>query len=94
MPKWQRTLRAILKRGESSDPQRWLNRFVAEREARDHCLPSTDSEIERTKGISFERREIKVVGYAGALTRLTAYRLLPKSIERARELLGSPVSAP
>lgn len=87
MPKWRRTLRAILERGKSNDPQRWLNRFVAEREVRDHCLPSTVSEIERTKGISFERRDIEVVGYAGTPARLTAYRLAPESVERAHELL-------
>jgi len=35
-----------------------------------------------------DRREIEVVGYAGELGRLTAYRVAPESIRRAQELLG------
>ena len=86
--KWRRTLRELLARSASDDPRRWLNRFVAERTCSDHTLPSTISELERAKGLRFDRREIEVVGYGGGLARLTAYRIAPEFEARARELLG------
>jgi hypothetical protein len=86
--KWRRTLREILARSGYEDARHWLNRFLAEQLCRDHTLPSTVSELERTKGLRFERKEIEVSGYAGEPARLTAYRLAPESVAHARELLG------
>lgn len=86
--KWVRTLRAILERSASDNPRDWLNRFVAERVCGDHTLPSTVSELQREKGLVFERRDLDVVGYAGEPARVTAYRIAPQSLERARALLG------
>lgn len=86
--KWRRTLRELLARSASTNEHHWLNRFIAERVCSDHTLPSTISEMERTKGLHFERKEIEVSGYAGETARVMAYRLAERSIERARELLG------
>lgn len=86
--KWRRTLREILARSASSDPRHWLNRFLAERLVGDHTLPSTVSELERCKGLAFERRDLEILGYAGESARITAYRLAPHSLQRARDLLG------
>lgn len=86
-PKWMRTLHELLGRSSSTDPRAWLNRFLAERICRDHTLPSTISELERTKGLRFERQEIEVAGYAGEKARVMAYRLAPESAELARQLL-------
>lgn len=91
--KWRRSLRALLERSGSDDPRTWLNRFVAERVCHDHTLPSTISELARTKGLSFERRDLDVAGYAGERARVTGYRVAPQSLDRARELLGLATNA-
>lgn len=88
--KWRRTLREILSRSLSPDPQAWLHRFAAESICRDHTLPSTVSELQSDKGLSFERHEVTVAGYAGEPARVMAYRLAPESIQRAITLLASP----
>jgi hypothetical protein len=85
--KWRRTLRELLARSGSTDERAWLNRFLAERICSDHTLPSTVCDLAR-KGLAFERKEIEVAGYAGAATRITAYRVAPESIERAQALLA------
>lgn len=87
--KWKRTLRELLARSGSDDERIWLNRFLAERVCRDHTLPSTVSELERTKGLRFDRKEIEVAGYAGETARVMAYRIAAASIERAHQLLGT-----
>jgi hypothetical protein len=69
----------------------WLNRFVAERVCGDHTLPSTVSELERDKGICFERREVTIAGYAGEPARVMAYRVAPGSLQRAHDLLEEPI---
>lgn len=86
--KWRRTLRELLARSSSTDERSWLNRFLAERVCSDHTLPSTVSELAREKGLTFERKEIEVTGYAGEPARVMAYRVAPESIGRAQELLG------
>jgi len=86
--KWKRTLREILSRSSSSDERAWLHRFIAEKMCGDHTLPSTVSEIERVKGVRFERREITVPGHAGESARVMAYRVASESRARALELLG------
>ena len=87
--KWRRTLRELLARSSSANEREWLNRFTAERVCSDHTLPSTVSELERTKGLRFDRKEIEVQGYAGEPARLTAYRVATDSLQRARALLGA-----
>ena len=86
--KWRRTLRELLSRSGSADERAWLNRFLAERVCSDHTLPSTVSELAREKGLTFERKEIEVSGYAGEPARVMACRVAPESLERARGLLG------
>lgn len=86
--KWRRSLREILARSDTSDERTWLHRFIAERVCGDHTLPSTISELERAKGIRFERREVTVAGHAGEPARVMAYRISPESRARALELLG------
>jgi len=61
---------------------------LAERLVGDHTLPSTIAELSRTKGLIFEKVDIDVAGYGGERARITAYRVAPESVERARELLG------
>jgi len=85
--KWRRTLREILSRSSSNDERTWLHRFAAERVCGDHTLPSTVSELERDKGIAFERREVTLAGYGGEPARVMAYRVAPTSLQRALELL-------
>jgi hypothetical protein len=92
--KWRRTLRELLIRSGSIDEHQWLHRFLAERTARDHCLPSTVSELEKDKGIVFERKEVVVPGYSGEPARLMAYRVAPESLSLARDLLGLTVPSP
>jgi hypothetical protein len=86
--KWKRTLREILLRSDSDDEHHWLHRFLAERTCRDHTLPSTVSELEKLKGVQFERKEVTVPGFQGAPARVMAYRIAPASISLARQLLG------
>lgn len=86
--KWRRTLRELLMRSDSTDAHRWLHRFLAERTARDHTLPSTVSELEKLKGIKFDRKEVVVPGFSGEAARVMAYRIRPESLSRARDLLG------
>ena len=89
--KWRRTLRALLERSGSDHPRDWLNRMLAERLCGDHVLPSTIAELARTKGLIFHKQDLEVAGYAGELARVTAYRLAPESLQRARELLEARV---
>lgn len=86
--KWRRTLRELLVRSGSTDEHQWLHRFLAERTARDHTLPSTVSELEKLKGVKFERKEVVVPGFSGEAARVMAYRIAPESLSRARDLLG------
>src|SRR5688500_3149898 len=65
--KYRRTLREALARSDSDDERLWLHRFLAERACRDHCLPSTISQLEK-KGLSFERRDVEVLGFQGVPT--------------------------
>jgi len=78
--KWRRVLVRLL-RGDS------LDRFTAERELKDHVLPSTVSELQG-KGLRIERELVKLPGYQGEPVHCAKYWLSPDSFERARELLG------
>lgn len=89
--KWRRTLRELLIRSGSTDERDWLHRFLAERTARDHTLPSTVSELEKLKGIQFERKDVVVPGFSGEAARVMAYRVAPESVQLARDLLGLTV---
>lgn len=80
MAKWRRVLVRLL-RGDS------LDRFTAERELKDHVLPSTVSELQG-KGLRIERELVKLPGYQGEPVHCAKYWLSPDSFERARELLG------
>ena len=65
-----------------------FNRFQAERELNDHCLPSTVSALQG-KGISIHREMEKVSCLGGtATTEVARYRLLPSEIAKAKKLLG------
>ena len=65
-----------------------FNRFQAERELNDHCLPSTVSALQG-KGISIHREMEKIPCLGGAATTEVArYRLLPSEIAKAKMLLG------
>ncbi|HZQ71697.1 MAG TPA: hypothetical protein VFB08_02175 [Burkholderiales bacterium] len=83
--KWQRVLRAFVDGAT-------LNRFDAWRELRDSCLNTTVSQIER-RGITILRAEETVPGAYGSEVHCMRYRLAPESLQRARELLGSPTLA-
>lgn len=80
--KWRRTLRALIERPS-------LHRFQAERdpEIRDHCLPSTVSELEG-RGLRIDRRLVTVPGFAGEVARVAEYRLDDANRARAREMLA------
>lgn len=65
-----------------------FNRFQAERELNDHCLPSTVSALQG-KGINIHREMEKVPCLGGtATTEVARYRLLPTEIAKAKKLLG------
>ncbi len=72
---------AALARGAS------FNRFEAERELRDHVLPSTISKIERIS-ISVARRTEVVPGHAGSRVACARYWLEPEERDKAALLLG------
>jgi hypothetical protein len=80
--KWRRVLRALIKRPH-------LNRFEAETavDIKDHCLNSTIPEIER-KGISVDRRQVRLHGYGGAPVFCAEYSLDDENRERAKQLLA------
>lgn len=71
---------------------RSFNRFEAERELHDHCLPSTVSGLQR-KGIVIHRRYEIVPGFRGCPTDVCRYWLAPESLQTARKLLGNTVPA-
>lgn len=72
---------AALARGGS------YNRFQAERELRDHVLPSTISKIERL-GITVARRTEVVPGHTGSRVACARYWLEPGERDKAVALLG------
>lgn len=78
--KWRRVLAHLL-RGDR------LDRFTAERELRDHVLPSTVAELQG-KGLRVERELVEMPGYQGQPVRCAKYWLAVESMQRARELLG------
>ena len=80
--KWRRVLRALIERPS-------LHRFTAERdpEVRDHCLPTTVSELQK-RGISIERKIIEVPGYQGGVAHIAEYWLVPADREAAVKLLA------
>jgi hypothetical protein len=78
--KWERVLAALL-------DGRSFNRFDAERELSDHCLHSTVSYLQ-ARGLTVHRREERVPGYRGILTRVMRYRLAEESRSLAAKLLG------
>ncbi len=84
--KWQRTLRALIERQS-------LHRFQAERDPdiRDHCLPSTVSELE-SRGIRIDRRLVTVPGFAGERAIVAEYCLDDVNRTRAREMLAGSAS--
>jgi len=68
-----------------------FNRFEAERELHDHCLPSTVSTIQGL-GIQVYRKSEKVPCLGGTkTTNVMRYMLLPNEIEKAARLLGVTV---
>lgn len=81
--KWRRVLTALAAGGS-------YNRFDAERQLSDHCLHSTIARIQG-KGVTVDRRDEVVPGYASIPTHVTRYWLAPASRERAVELLGAEV---
>ena len=82
--KWARVLRAFLT-GKS------FNRFDAERELRDHVLPSTVAGLQ-ARGVSILRCAEVVPGFAGLPTHTVRYMLdrAPANIARADALLSTP----
>jgi hypothetical protein len=84
--KWQRTLRALIERPA-------LHRFQAERdpEIRDHCLPSTISDLEG-RGLCIGRRLVAVPGFAGERAIVAEYQLDAENRARAREMLAGSAS--
>ena len=81
--KWHRVLDALVRRPS-------LHRFTAERdpEVRDHCLPTTISELQK-RGLVIERKIIEVPGYQGGVAHIAEYSLAPADREAARRLLAS-----
>jgi len=79
--KWVRVLHALA-------DGRSFNRFEAERELRDHVLPSTVADLQR-RGLNVERKTERVPGYAGVPTDCCRYWLSPLSLNRAREILAA-----
>jgi hypothetical protein len=79
--KWQRVLKALL-------AGRTFNRFQAERDLGDHCLPSTVAGLQARR-VSILRDLESVPGFAGYPTRAMRYRLdrTPENITRAVVLL-------
>lgn len=61
---------------------RSFNRFQAEQQLHDHCLPSTVSTLERKFGITISRKYEVVSGYQGRSTRVCRYWITP--LERIR----------
>ncbi len=76
--KWKRTLNGLLRSSH--------NRFSAERELHDHCLPSTVAELQ-ARGAIISRRWETVPGYAGAPTRCCRYWVAAEDVKRAQKLL-------
>lgn len=77
-------LRAFLARGEQG-----LNRFEAERFARDHVLPSSVSALIRLYGFTFEREPEQIPGFNGSVVDCMRYRLTSKDTLLAREFLAA-----
>ncbi len=64
-----------------------FNRFQAERELRDHVLPSTVQKIEALGIEVFHKPEV-VPGFAGSRVQTTRYSLTPNQRAKAKTLLG------
>lgn len=78
--KWARVLQALI-------DGRSLNRFEAETDLHDHCLPSTIAAIQ-ARGVAICRREEVVPGFQGLPTRCVRYWLPEESRAAARRLLA------
>jgi len=65
-----------------------IQRFTAEHDLHDHCLPSTISALEDCYQIKINRKIIEVPGYAGSTARVALYWLDPEQRKQARELLA------
>ena len=68
--------------------RRSWNRFEAERDLHDHCLPSTVSEIQKTYDITVARKFETVPGYQGIPTKCCRYWLNQPEKAKAMKILG------
>lgn len=59
-----------------------INRFEAEVQLYDHCLPSTISSIQEKYNVEVCRKYESVSGYRGRPVRCCRYRISPEEIER------------
>ncbi|MDF1688537.1 MAG: hypothetical protein P1U35_02880 [Cycloclasticus sp.] len=65
---------------------RSFNRFEAEHQLADHCLPSTIATLERKHHITISRKYETVRGYMGSPTKCCRYWIEPEEIKRIEEI--------